>query len=678
MICKNCGTENESYLEYCKNCAEELIPDEPSTTAPDNNDTPEETPVWGMLRMPKWKRPTFSADDIYEDTSVSSSQASTSSENISEIDFEDDVKTFVPSRDTSSQIKTEAAENFDNMKQNDKQENEYDYFDDDDDQEDYEVKKSAKRNFLFGNKAKSNDEISNIDHDINSGIKLDFDDEDEKKTITNRRYAPPIDDDYFHDSEYRNNSTDKPIKKQKNNTKKLIIIIAAAAVLLVVTIIGFVFISTNYGNLGNFTQHVFGGNPLMRPVTIDISTDANGNEQVIFYINASEGHIVRFMINDQIVERTIGAGNSFSGSLMLSTFMPNQPIDTTDDYIVITPNLSIVSPDGSEVTPVTSFVTTNAAIIDILAPESTAEERAKGVTIEGIPVFVPTLKITISEPTVNPFNTEVSQTIIKGTVNDNSATLYANGEPLTLDSLGGFEYTLVMEESGSYTVNFEAQKNGCRVARENITVNYTKPEMSMDLTFLLDNGVQLRTKTNTLTITGKIDPGATLQPSCEDESIQFSEVTYTDTGAFTFSATIPEVGYYDIDVLITLGSDIMKASLHIERAPENHNDYYATAHEFDYDRCLNQPNHDAHYLILGYVREIVQSEGYAIAKLETEDGEIIYFQYHNSYSGAAVIEVSSTQLYRLAAVPCGTYDDSNGNTYPYLYAWFVIKPGSGN
>lgn len=68
MICKKCGTFNENYLEYCKNCASELIPDGdeamPQTPSASEGQT---KPTWGFVRSPGWPNPDLSADNVNEE-----------------------------------------------------------------------------------------------------------------------------------------------------------------------------------------------------------------------------------------------------------------------------------------------------------------------------------------------------------------------------------------------------------------------------------------------------------------------------------------------------------------------------------------------------------------------------------------------------------------------------------
>lgn len=637
MLCRKCGKQNEDYLEFCKYCAAELTgdPDDLGNDfAVEDADSDGTAPAWGFVRSPKWSKPKLRADDLDEE----------------------EVRTFARRRFEAPTRKEQEATH-DDVKLSEAYTESTDDYDDDDGDDDVKIaiphmtrSKTSDTRPMFKANVIQEDEAS-----------------DEKPEKI--KFADPIEDDYFYEGVDPEDDDDySDYNKVRSFSKKWIVIAAVAAALVIAIVAGWIVVGSTYGSFANFVDYSFNGNPLMRPVDIAKSTDTNGESIVIFTVYAKKGSTVRFTINGQIQDKVIESGNSFAGYLKESNFLPTTPVEGEGPYVTVTPEISIITPDGKE-TKITSFVTTDDSIIDILFPESSAAERRRGVEIAGIPVKVPELTLTITAPTDGA---EVMSKLVNvtGTVSTNTATVYIEGQQVDVDDTGAFNGIVELAAKGESEIVVEAHKDGYVIARQEITVNYNVNDMSV----VFDEGTSLRTKTDTITLTGKLEPGAVIKMSCDKQGISFAgPVTAGADGRFSITATISEVGFYDVTMAITSGSDTSTATVHLERAPEDYRDYYASAFALDYTRLVNDPNHDAHYAITGRVVEIIQAEPYIIAKFVTSDGKEMYFQYHNSYSGAAEIAVSNTQQYKLAAIPNGLYE---GTQIPYLYVWFVLKPAS--
>ncbi|MDO4567523.1 MAG: hypothetical protein Q4B99_01050 [Clostridia bacterium] len=623
MLCRNCGKQNEDYLEYCKYCGEELTAEDAAAGGERPADGAASDATWGFARSPKWRRPEFRADSVEVEDDAD----------------EGDVTPYTPARRFSrtGAVGGEAPDAA---------------------QTDAPAEDESPVVPVYGSRRKS---ATPAEHEI---VPVDEDDIVKPEKI---RFAEPLEEDYYYEG-VEPDEYDDYRDTNRRGGKKWIVLASVAAAVVVLVAVCWIIIGTTYGNLSNCIDHLFNGNPLLQPVMIEKSTDADGESIVVFTVRAPKGTTIRFNINGQTQEKTIESGNSFAGFLKEANFIPTEAVDSDSPYVIVVPDITVISPDGVE-TKITSFVTTDETIIDIVDPDATAAQRRQGIPIDGFPVRVPELTLTITSP---ESGAEITTRIVMvtGTVSSNTATVLVEGQEVTVDETGAFTAAVELSAQGESTITVEASKGGYRTARQTINVIYNVTEI--DIAF--DDEVQFRTRTNTLTLSGTLEPGAVVSMSCEAEGISFSEpVTVGTDGRFAITATIAEVGYYDVTITVVNGASTSTSTVHLERAPENHNDYYGSAFAIDYTRLVSEPYHNSHYAIMGRVVEIIQESPYVIAKLRTTDGQEIYFQYHNSYSGAAEIVVSDTQMYNIACFPNGLYE---GTQIPYVYVWFVLKPSA--
>lgn len=635
MICKKCGTFNENYLEYCKNCASELIP-EGDEARPETPSASEERakPTWGFVRSPGWPNPDLSADNVNE---------------------EDIPKGYSPRRFDPKPINDDYVP-VNRPAPSPEPEEMYDY-DYEDDIEPFDDEDPDKTMVIPVRRGSHRGASARAENNRTPNKESRRPDQQDRNQI---RYADPLDEDYFYDGDEDDDNDDYRPRGKRRGLAVVLAVIGVVVVTLIV--IGIITIGSNYGSLGNFTAHVFGGNPLMRSSTIATGTDPNGKPIYTVTIYAESGSKVRFKYGSDEREDEIDSSNSISYNVAREVWYPTQPVD--ESPVMIEPDFTLITESGEEF-KIDKFVTTDESIINVVKPDATDKERKNGIELTSVPIEVPTISLTLTSPDTATMTSASKSVLIEGTVDDTAAAVYINGQLTTVDGTGKFSYTYELPGAGTHEITVEAQKAGCKTAKATVSVDYSVANSELKL----DSGVNLRTNGETITIKGTVDPGSQIEVSGDGIELT-APATVDESGAFTFTAKLSSVGYYNAAVTITNNGTTSTASLHLERAPASSSDYKAGAFALDYDRLVSSPNHDQSYAINGKVTEVIQSEGYTIAKLTLADGKELYFEYHNSYEGAATISAGDNITYTIAGFPNGLYGDTN---IPYIYVWFVWK-----
>lgn len=711
MICKNCGTFNEDYLEYCKNCASLLEGDAENTgilTAAESvaEEVSEAAEVIAkeadkaanaFVTMPDWKNfDTNVADDEemppqyipkYQPRKAAAPKANAPKANtpkantpvknevvpiLFEEDEDFDVKPFGKKSPFTVERAEEAAQEPDALDG---------LFDDFDEPE---TKKPKRRSGgLFAAFTRADDDEDDFDDEIEDEGE-EFDDEEEyyeepvRKPRRSRqekpagiRYADPVDDDYFHEAngEFERDDFSGYNKRRGGGVKlsgkvKLIGIIVAA--LLVVLGITAIILGSAYDGLGNFTSHAFGGNPFMRPTTLETSTMEDGSPAYKITVYAPNGSSVRFTHGSLNQQEQIKVDNRIIFRIPEAFWMPSEPAETNPH--LVTPNLTLITKDGEEV-PITEFIVHELdLIVGALGqtnPEGNAyteKDAEKGVAVTAIPIEVPSIVMTLTSPVEMNLAVSSPSLLVEGKVESNLVEVTVNGVAVVVDDTGAFSHTVTLENVGAQTVLVEAKRAGYMTARQEIKVDYSLESVN----FSLDEGVALRTKSSTLTLKGKVSPGSTISVTGVELA---GEPTVLSDGSFTIEISMPEVGFADATILVSNGGLTTQETLHVERAPADSSAFKENAQRLDYDRCVETPFHKQDYYQKECtVVEIINAEPYVIAKIKFTSGRVAYIIYHNSYDGAAEIEEGKT--YSIGCIPNGLYEETG---CPYLYTWFVWR-----
>lgn len=415
------------------------------------------------------------------------------------------------------------------------------------------------------------------------------------------------------------------------NFVKLGIIGGAVLVVLVIALICAISIKKNYeGSVSAFVGSIFGSNPITKTPTVEESLDANGNAAYLITVYCKKSCSVRFRTADGGVDQTEPATEGFVAfRVPLSVWMPTTPVD--GETVNITPDLTVITKGGEEIP----------------------------VEIAPIVISVPTLTLTLTTPETEELNTSSREIPIAGMVSDPTAEVYVGDKAMAQDAAGNFTGTYQLEGTGTFTINIEARKAGYQIARKTLTVECTDDGSSaIVLTSTFDN----RTTSSTKKVDGSVEAGSTLTVSGATLS---EDVQITNTGVFSFTVSLPEVGVYPITITATKDGSSSSRTIYIIRSPVEA-DFSATAHQMDYTRIVaTQGELEQAYMYTGTVEEIIQSSPYMLVKFKLEDGNYVIVEYYYKYIANEV-----GKKYKLWGEPHGMYTDG---TTPMMLTWFVYS-----
>ncbi len=495
MVCKECGSYNAENLSVCKVCGANLKDDDTSTNSTETRNPAEDgKPARDFVKAPAWPKSAYSGAPETPVSSSASAPAPSGSFRptippraaaaapaatcphcgkpvISDAPFcaycgqriAGEAAASVPARTAAKPAAparaSYAADDFDD-------EDEFDY--EDEDEDDYQPVKSQKR----AGKLARRDEEYDLD---------EYEDED------------------FDDEEY----DDMPPKRGKGTT----ILFWGLIVLLLalIAVFGMYIAKKNFdGDIGAMFSSigsVFNKNgsedvnaadatattdPESQMYTASISEYTDPTTGEVSYdidIAAPTGSAIR-IITDATLKQdtaTVAANNRIILRIAREVFMPNAPVDT--EVLTIQPNIQAISADGTTT--------------QIEVPEIT--------------VTVPTLSMTVTEPTSDTVNAtyDNSPIAIMGQVNnyDGEIAVFVNDEQVYVDS------------TGLFTASYTPQATSTTVAATAV------PETTDDATATPDPSA---------TTDAEVTPEATLEEdAATDATTTDATVDTTDTTADT-------------------------------------------------------------------------------------------------------------------------------------------------
>ena len=264
--------------------------------------------------------------------------------------------------------------------------------------------------------------------------------------------------------------------------------------------------------------------------------------------------------------------------------------------------------------------------------------------------------------------TEDGHVVITGHVETTGAELYVDSERMALSSDGNFKFERDYEMNGEYEVAFEAKLARCCTYKNavKISVNIPEPPAILLPWDLGDTRFSQRVTdpADTINVHGSAAEGSTVTVSCDNELVVLTEPEVGDDGAFMFTATLPEVGDYVVNITATDPTGVVSTrQMHLQRAPE-WKPYVESAWAMSYD-ALTRPSKQC-YNIKGTVTEIIEHVDHYLVVLETADGNTLLLEYHHHYASANSFVVGK-QYNWIYGFPMGR----NAEGAPVVYVWFV-------
>ncbi len=652
MKCKVCGAYNEDYLEYCEKCAAPLTADDNAeeavkASAEENEKsntqdyqsyvayTGETPPAWGFVKAPNWPKPDFDANTVSEDDIPSGY-----------------TPRFEPRPANVPKQHIVVKNEEDGFTNNVRMHGE----------ETTTVKRSAvqpSRSKVAAAEASTTAAFGADDAEGVSAVRTT-----KTKQTVNRVTKTPLKeevepDDYEDDDlDYADDDFDrKPSRRsgRKSAGKKNIVFIAAAAVLVIlIAVLGVIYVNNVHGgDFSKFISCTFGGDPITRTPTIEAWETDDGDPAYLITVYAKRNYTVRYSNDDVQLERTIGKNQRYIPFVVpQSILIPDEPMEVSK-YIITPDFFTVISPSGAE----------------------TKLDIDEQITIE-----IPSIDLTVTQPSVAEFNVDSAVVPIAGSVNDNTVGIFVNDSQIAIDEAGNFSTSYTLPGEGVTKIVVEARKNGYQTARAEFNVSYgtdsTDPEQTTtgenenqtttnigNVVFSVNSDVKRTGTASTMTVSGTMETGAAISVS----GVELDGTVTQDPNAGTFSFTVKtsKVGVYEAVITATKGDAAKTTTLYLEHQPEK-NAYMESVYKMDYDKIKNYPNHEQGYKIVGKVTEIIQSAPYVKAKIQTSDGDMIFYYY----SGVATIEVGDGKTYELYGDPYGT-DSATG--LPQLHAWFILK-----
>lgn len=495
MICKNCGAYNEDYMEYCEKCASPLVPDtaEPNEQ-PDNNAAPvpegSAQSSWDFARAPRWIQPEFDANTISEDdipASFNTAKASrpvnppadtfrapsysapvypneAKQENAAQPSFSAPVQNDpypASSPAYSAPSYSAPVENAPGYQAPGYQAPGYNQ------QQPYVPDAGAYQGVPYASApgyAGSQGAASSAPY---------------QQSAAPVRYAEPMDDDFYafdNSSKVERRSRRKEVPKGIKGGRdiKSMLFWIIAGVLVVLIIVFSIIFFTNRGDKDNKSENtpatqqaanestdenkdnkdadkassdkpaflggLFSKNPITKPATIEEGVTADGDPAYIITIHAKNKSTVRFTAGALTKENPISDG-SLKLRIPKEIWIPDEPVDAAE--VEVYPDITVVSKDGEEY-PVTFS--------------------------DPIVIKLPTIDLTLSDPTTTSVTSADGNVNVTGIVGDTTAEVFVNETQLYLDESGNFTGTYTVTAPGSTEVNVEARKNGYQIARKTFTV----------------------------------------------------------------------------------------------------------------------------------------------------------------------------------------------------------------
>lgn len=446
MICKNCGANNEDFLEYCEKCAAPLR--EGSAPAAGGR---------SFVNSPKWAKPDFNANTI------------------SENDIPSDYFTIPKTDDAPVQPAPQQAPVQSSVQQS--------------------VRRSSVQSSgstcakcgapmiagqRFCNACGSRVESAAPAAAVSSASSAWTGSYSAPASSQTIKYADPIDDrmfsyDYTDDlrderprtksakssksksagsskgssskgGSSKAKSSSRPSKGKSSRKKRGGLNVKLMAMILGGVVVAGLLI---FGIIKLIGGGLFSGSAVTEEATIEKTASADGNTVYNITTYAKKGSTVRFEGGSIEREEPV-TGKSVTFAIPEQLWIPGEPVDpdllAADGTLPVYPDISVINKKG----------------------------ESEDVTFaQPIYIPIPTIDMTVTSPNTESFSVTSPAVQIDGMVGDTSASIFVGDAAVPVDETGAFTYVHNLTEPGSFTLNVEARKNGYAIARKTFNIEYT-------------------------------------------------------------------------------------------------------------------------------------------------------------------------------------------------------------
>ncbi len=194
---------------------------------------------------------------------------------------------------------------------------------------------------------------------------------------------------------------------------------------------------------------LFSGSAVTDTATIEKTVSADGSTVYNITTFAKKGSTVRFEGGSIEREEPV-TGKSVTFAIPEQLWIPGEPVDpellAADGTLPVYPDISVINKKG----------------------------ESEDITFEQ-PIYIPipTIDMTVTSPNTENFSVTSPTVQVDGIVGDTSASVYVGDAAVPVDETGAFTYTYNLTEPDTITLNVEARKNGYAIARKTFTIEYT-------------------------------------------------------------------------------------------------------------------------------------------------------------------------------------------------------------
>lgn len=629
MVCKQCGANNIENSSYCKLCGAQMLPQEGEQGArlQEQGSSSSAPPAsWGFVQPPSWPKPTFDINAVDEMPNPEPAFVPPAQEPPAAAPFMRPESDSAPGPAYQAPYSGAQADYYAPEESYAEQGDSYE------DDPGFRPKTIASVGDYDSTGAFNTGNFGRMPR------RADYDDQDDSYSSASSRKGKSTGRSSRGSSSGLNRRSggrrSRGGSSYRGGGNRNTLIFFGAAGLLVVLLVVFagIILRNNFGGVGGFFRSVFGGTPILKPVTTGEGISDSGNEVWEVTVYARKGNEVVMRVAGQEKADVIGGSNQKLLQIPKEMLVPEEPWDGPTAELA--PEVYIKTDKGEEIP----------------------------VEVPPFTVNVPALNLQVTTPQGSAIAVSRSKVTFAGTVNDGSVAVTVQGQPLTVEADGRFTGEYDVGAVGSHSLTVEAKKAGYQIARATFQVDYTQSQAYIDV----DRGsIRASADGDVANVKGKVKAGATITATCADSRASIGTPSVDGEGNFSFSVTMSEIGAYTIDVSISQDGRTSSGIIVVERAPVLKT-YSESAYKVNYARMMDEPTHAGSYRCIGTVTEVIQDEPFHIARLQTSDGDII-FEYHNN---AAKVEVGDGMTYNVFGDYIGK-DEETG--LPLVYGWFIIK-----
>ncbi len=457
-----------------------------------------------------------------------------------------------------------------------------------------------------------------------------------------------------YDDDYEDDFDDDE-QPQRGGALMVVLYISIAVLLLAAVWFAGSYINEEYGSVSNFIESVFGSGDPADPnaspadkVRVEIQpTTYEGDpvHQLTFYGESGQ-QIELPDIGLQHISKTYTIPPAKSQQVLAPDrlFIPEEPDESTPEEIPVKLAANLIDADGQ------SFP------LDI--PEFT--------------VKVPQATLELSQPGATNVTLEEPMLTIAGKVSTD-ARLFIDGSDASnaLDALGNFSYTYEITEYGERTIVLEARALYQRPQKAEIVISYVKRDVAITVEGAVPDaadpykGVLEGTTEETIEVSGTFEAGAQVTI---DGALEGDPTVDSDAGTYSFVGILEGYGLKTFNINASKDGATSSFELSVEKKPDV-DEYTPEAREMNYESLTENADEQIEriYICNGTITEIIQQTPYPVFIFnvgDEEEPQNILMEYYGT------TPLDTEKEYRIYGDVAGMDAE---RSLPKLYARFIYE-----